>query len=178
MRIACIARVKRTMKLAKTIRFDPSDLNVFPVAADEGEWAVVGTFCFANMERDALKGKVRQAFSNGFLGLGSFGFSTLISVVTAKPSDREMVEDALVARFIADFGAPDDAAARIAAKEEISFMAELCAAHKTGTLLAIRREIIDDGIAETFRSLPKPDSCAEQKIWTLVDDNDDAVSGI
>ena len=35
------------MKLARTIRFDPSDLNVFPVAAEEGEWALVGTFCFA-----------------------------------------------------------------------------------------------------------------------------------
>ncbi|MGB1356400.1 MAG: DUF6505 family protein, partial [Candidatus Puniceispirillaceae bacterium] len=30
------------MKLARTIRFDPSDLNVFPAAAEEGEWALVG----------------------------------------------------------------------------------------------------------------------------------------
>ena len=42
------------MKLARTIRFDPSDLNVFPLAADEGEWALVGTFCFASLSADAI----------------------------------------------------------------------------------------------------------------------------
>jgi len=57
-----------------------------------------------------------------------------------------------------------------AAMDEINFMAELCADHKTGTLLALQRRWTDDGIKETFRSLPKPDSCAEQKIWTVVDD--------
>ena len=29
----------------------------------------------------------------------------------------------------------------------------------------------DDGIKEIFRNLPKPDSCAEQKIWTIIDDD-------
>ena len=32
------------MKLAKTIRFDKSDLNVFEIVSDEGEWAVSGAF--------------------------------------------------------------------------------------------------------------------------------------
>ena len=55
------------MKLARTIRFDPSDLKVFPRAAEEGEWALVGTFCFAHLNEADLTGKVKQAFSNGFL---------------------------------------------------------------------------------------------------------------
>ena len=59
------------MKLAKTIRFDPSDLNVFPLAADEGEWALVGTFCFAGIGEADIKDKVKQAFSNGFLAWSS-----------------------------------------------------------------------------------------------------------
>ena len=42
------------MKLARTIRFDPSDLNVFPVAAEEGEWALVGTFCFADVTPEGV----------------------------------------------------------------------------------------------------------------------------
>ena len=29
-------------------------------------------------------------------------------------------------------------------------------------------------IRDRFRSLPKPDSCAEQKIWTIVDDSSPA----
>ena len=55
--------------------------------------------------------------------------------------------------------------------DEIEFMSELCESHKTGTLLAIHRSWGDDGIKEVFRSLPKPESCAEQKIWTIIDDD-------
>jgi hypothetical protein len=161
------------MKLARTIRFDPSDLNVFPRAADEGEWALVGTFCFAGLGEADIKGKVKQAFSNGFLGLDSLGFSTLVSISTAKPGDIDKIENRLCEIFITEFGAPDKAAAMAAVTEEIKFMAELCSEHKTGTLLAIQRSLGDDGIRESFRSLPKPDSCAEQKIWTMVEDDDD-----
>ena len=162
------------MKLARTIRFDPSDLKVFPQAADEGEWALVGTFCFANLNEADLTGKVKQAFSNGFVGLQSMGFSTLVSVVTLKAGDLEKVETRLCEIFLTEFGAPDKASAITAAKQEIAFMVELCSEHKTGTLLAVQRRLDDGGIQESFRSLPKPDSCAEQKIWTIVDDNSPA----
>ena len=159
------------MKLARTIRFDPSDLNIFPTAADEGEWAVVGTFCFAAMSPAHITGKVKQAFSNGFLGCQSFGFSTLVSVVTARPVDVEMVTDHLATHLVDKFGAPSKVAAKDAISDEIEFMSELCESHKTGTLLAIQRSWGDDGIKEVFRSLPKPESCAEQKIWTIIDDD-------
>ena len=46
------------MKFARTIRFDKSDLNIFPVAAEEGELALVGTFSFNNIQNEDLKGKV------------------------------------------------------------------------------------------------------------------------
>ena len=161
------------MKLAKTIRFDPSDLNVFPLAADEGEWALVGTFCFTGIGEADIKGKIKQAFSNGFLGLDSMGFSTLVSIVTVKPDDLGKIENRLCSIFMNEFGAPDEATAMAAVTEEIKFMADLCAEHKTGTLLAIQRSLSDDGIRESFRSLAKPGSCAEQKIWTMVDDDDD-----
>jgi len=68
------------MKLAKTIRFDPSDLNVFPLAADEGEWALVGTFCFAGIGEADIKGKIKQAFSNGFLGPDSWVFQPWLAL--------------------------------------------------------------------------------------------------
>ena len=159
------------MKLARTIRFDPSDLTVFPRAADEGEWALVGTFCFAGLNEVDINGKVKQAFSNGFLGLQSLGFSTLVSVVKLKAGDLDRIESRLCKIFMTEFGAPNKADAMSAVSEEITFMAELCAAHKTGTLLAVQRSLGSDGIRESFRSLPKPDSCAEQKIWTVVDDD-------
>ena len=161
------------MKLARTIRFDPSDLNVFPVAAEEGEWALVGTFCFADIAPEALTGKVRQAFSNGFLGTASFGFSTLVSIVNASEEDVARLTEAVAAAFVARLGAPSLEVARAAAAEEIAFMADLCAQHKSGTLLTIQRQIGDEGITESFRSLSKADSCAEQKIWTVIEDEEE-----
>ena len=50
------------MKFARTIRFDKSDLNIFPITSEEGELAVVGTFSFYNIKPEDLKGKVKQAF--------------------------------------------------------------------------------------------------------------------
>ena len=160
------------MKLARTIRFDRSDLNVFPRVADEGEWALVGTFCFAGLNEEAISGKVKQAFSNGFLGLQSFGFSTLVSVVTLKSDEIDKIKMQLSEIFISEFGAPNKTDAMTAATEEVNFMAELCVGHEVGTLLAVQRSWGENGISESFRSLPKSDSCAEQKIWTVVDEDD------
>ena len=56
------------MRLAKTIRFDKSDLNVFETASEEGEWAISGAFEFSNDTSNSLKGKRKQGFVNGFLG--------------------------------------------------------------------------------------------------------------
>ena len=61
------------MKLARLIRLDDSDLNVFDAPAEPGEWAVPGTFAFSNWTEDDLSGKARQAFAHGWLGLESFG---------------------------------------------------------------------------------------------------------
>jgi hypothetical protein len=165
------------MKLARIIRFDPSDLNVFPAAAEEGEWALVGTFCFADLAPEALTGKVKQAFSNGFLGTASFGFSTLVSIVNAGEEDVARLTDEVAAAFVERLGAPNLEVARAAAAEEIAFMAELCAQHKAGTLLTIQRQLGEDGITESFRSLSKADSCAEQKIWTVIEDEEPVNAG-
>jgi len=159
------------MKLARAIRFDKSDLNVFETAAEDAEWALSGTFTFAGIDAASLKGKTKQAFANGFMGLPSFGFTTLVSVATAKPEDVAQIKAHLITHFIEVFGAPDASAAEPAADAEIAFMAELCSEHKTGTLLSIQRELTDQGIQEKYRSLSKADSCSDQKLWTMVDDD-------
>ena len=89
------------MKFARTIRFDKSDLNIFPVAAEEGELALVGTFSFNNIQNEDLKGKVKQAFSNGFIGCSSFGYSTLVSLVTVNEDDLINLQYSLGQYFIA-----------------------------------------------------------------------------
>ena len=158
------------MKFAKVIRFDKSDLNIFPLIAEEGELALVGTFTFNNLVKDDLKGKIKQSFSNGFIGCPSFGFSTLISLVNVKEAELLKLKETLSQHFIIHYGAPSIDVALKAASEEIDFMIDLCKGHELGSLLSISREWTDEGIKESFRNLPKADSCAEQKIWTFVEE--------
>ena len=159
------------MKFAKTIRFDKSDLNIFPLASEEGELAIVGTFNFYNLKQDDLKGKVKQAFSNGFMGCTTFGYSTLVSLVNIKEKELQQLKTNLGKFLINNFGAPSQEMAEEAANEEINFMLDLCKNHEIGSLLSLSRTWEADGIKEKFRNLPKADSCAEQKIWTFVDES-------
>ena len=159
------------MKFARTIRFDKSDLNIFPLASEEGELAVVGTFSFYNIKPEDLKGKVKQAFSNGFLGCSTFGFSTLVSLVSINENEINKLQLNLSQYFIDNYGAPSKEVAEKAASEEINFMLDLCKEHELGSLLSLSREFSEEGIKEKFRNLPKADSCAEQKIWTVVEED-------
>jgi hypothetical protein len=139
-------------RLLRTIRLDPSDALVFPRAAEPGEWAVPGGFCFWDDDVAALEGKRRQAFRAGFLGLASFGWSTLVQVASATPAQREDALAALAAHIRAVHGAPDDAAARAAAEEEIAFAESLCD-HPPGTLVALTRSVEGGEQRERFRTL-------------------------
>ena len=44
-----------TLKLMRVLRLDPSDTFVFPRAAEPGEWAVAGSFLFADADVSASK---------------------------------------------------------------------------------------------------------------------------
>jgi hypothetical protein len=70
------------MKLARTIRLDASDENVFENPAASGEWAISGGFEFSNWDESHLTGKPRQAFSNGWLSLDSFGRATFVAITS------------------------------------------------------------------------------------------------
>ena len=148
------------MKLLRTIRLDPSDTFVFERAAEPGEWAVPGAFVFARSDFAALEGRRRAAFRSGFLGVDSFGWSTLVQVVDAGPDDRLAAVELLARRLVERFGAPNIDAAMPAAEEEIAFAASL-ADHPKGMLVAMARKHEDGAIREAFRTLtpsvgPKP----------------------
>lgn len=140
------------LKLPRTIRLDPSDTFVYARAAAPGEWAVTGTFLFYGRDAAGLSGKDQQAFRGGFLGIGSFGWSTLVVVTKASAEEREVAVARLAAQLVGRCGAPDAATARAAAEEEIAFARSLCD-HPEGTLLAIHRSAEADGVRETFRTL-------------------------
>ncbi|MFC7607965.1 DUF6505 family protein [Teichococcus aestuarii] len=111
-----------------------------------------GGFDFWDEDPAALAGKRRQEFRAGFLGLGSFGFSTLVEVAEATPAERAAAVAALAARIRTAYGAPDEAAARAAAEEELAFAESLCG-HPPGTVLALARAVEGGEVRERFRTL-------------------------
>jgi len=144
------------IRLPRTLRLDPSDTVVFERAAEPGEWAVPGGFAFWDEDPAALAGRRRQEFRAGFLGLGSFGWSTLVEVAEATPAERAGAVEALAARILSAYGAPGADAARAAAEEEVAFAASLCD-HPPGTVLALTRSVEDGAVRERFRTLHRRD---------------------
>jgi hypothetical protein len=140
------------VKLLRTIRLDPSDALVFRRAAEPGEWAVPGGFVFLDVDPATLAGKERVAFRSGFLGIATLGWSTLAQIVDATEADRTAAVESLAQQLVTRFGAPDLAAARSAAEEELAFTASLTD-HAPGTLIAMQRALVDGEIRETFRTL-------------------------
>ena len=140
------------LKLPRTIRLDPSDTFVYAPAAEPGEWAVTGTFLFFGVDPTSLGGKQRQAFRGGFLGIDSFGWSTLVVVTQAREEDLDLATERLAEQLAKHCGAPDPASARAAAREEMAFAQSLCD-HPEGTLLGIHRSVEASGIRESFRTL-------------------------
>jgi hypothetical protein len=140
------------MKLPRTLRLDASDTFIFSPAAEAGEWAVSGSFLFFDADAERLSPKERAALRAGFLGVTSFGWSTLVVVTPVTEEERVGAVESL-ARFIHDkLGAPTMDDARAAAEEEIAFAASICD-HPEGTVLAVQRSVEDGEIRERFRTL-------------------------
>jgi phenylpyruvate tautomerase PptA (4-oxalocrotonate tautomerase family) len=140
------------MKLLRTMRLDPSDTFVFDRAAEPGEWAVSGAFVFWNEDIEKLEGKARSAFRGAFLGMESLGWSTLVQIVEANEADRATLVERLAQQLVEHFGAPEIAAARAAAEEEVAFAQSLCN-HPADTLIAVHRTFENGEVREAFRTL-------------------------
>jgi hypothetical protein len=141
-------------RLPRTVRLDASDAAVFERPAPPGEWAVSGAFAF--LGNVAVSGKAQQAFANGFLGLGSFGWASLVIVSDAAPDEVSRAVAALARHLVAEYGAPSMQAAEAAATEEIAFAASLCDGHAVGTFLAVSRRFEGDEVVESFRAVLDP----------------------
>jgi hypothetical protein len=156
------------VKLLKTVRADTSDTFVFDKAAEPGEWAISGAMLFANLDPATLSGKPRAAFRSGFLGIGSFGWSTLAQIVEVSDAQRSTAVEQLVARLVERCGAPDLATARPAAEEEIAFAASLCD-HPPGMLVAVSRRYENAAIRESFRTLQANSYARPAPVFSFVE---------
>jgi len=160
------------VKLLKTVALDPSDTFVFDLAAEPGEWAVSGVFRFWGDNPDTLQGKARSAFRGGFLGLQSWGWSTLVEIVEVTDNDRAVVVEMLAQQLIDRLGAPDLVTARQAAEEEVSFAESLCN-EATGILIAVHRTAEGGEIRESFRALRSRGKSRHQRAFAFLEAQDD-----
>jgi hypothetical protein len=141
------------MNLARAIHFDESDMNVFHVPARTGEWCIPGGFEFSDWSDGDLVGKARQAFTNGWLGLDTFGRVTFVAVTQIEPAEREALIEALADHFVAMHGAPSREAAYPVATQEVDAMVELCDGVDPNRVITVARELGEAGVRETFRIL-------------------------
>jgi hypothetical protein len=150
------------MKLARAIHFDESDQRVYHSPARTGEWCISGGFEFSNWSEADLTGKSRQAFSNGWLGVETFGRVTFVAVTQVEEVEIATLTQALAQHFVDIYGAPDLAAALPVAREEVAQMADLCEDHNPNTLLTVIRELTEAGVRETFSVIEAQDAGLEQ----------------
>jgi Family of unknown function (DUF6505) len=160
------------MKLLRTIALDPSDTFVFDVPAEPGDWAVSGAFRFCDRDPAKLSGKDRSAFRSGFLGVHSWGWSTLAQIVRATEDDRRTLVELLARQLVERFGAPDLEAARLAAEEEVAFVQSLCT-HPISTLIAVHRSASDGEVRESFRRLQLREGQGHGKAFSFMGVEDD-----
>jgi hypothetical protein len=160
------------VKLLRTIALDPSDTFVFDVAAEPGDWAVSGAFRFCDRDPATLTGKNRSAFRSGFLGVRSWGWSTLAQIVHASDEDRRTLVELLAAQLVERFGAPDPASAQLAAEEEVALAESLCT-HPIGALIAVHRSASDGEVRESFRRLQLREGQGHGKAFSFMEVDDD-----
>ena len=149
------------MNLARAIHFDESDTKVFHNPARTGEWAISGGFEFSNWGQGDLVGKARQAFSNGWLGLETFGRVTFVAVTKIEPEEYDDLLQRLAAHFVEIYGAPSVEDAMPVAKDELQHMIDLCDDNDPNTILTVARELSESGVSEAYRIIQSPDADLE-----------------
>jgi hypothetical protein len=164
------------LKLLRTIALDPSDTFVFDVPAEPGDWAVSGAFRFCDWDPARLSGQDRSALRSGFLGVQSWGWSTLAQIVHATDDDRRAVVELLSRQLVERFGAPDLVTARAAAEEEVAFAQSLCT-HPISALIAVHRSASDGEVRESFRRLQLREGQRHGKAFSFMEAEDDIESG-
>ena len=160
------------MKLLRAIALDPSDTFVFDVPAEPGDWAVSGAFRFCDRDPAKLSGKDLSAFRSGFLGVQSWGWSTLVQIVHATEDDHRTLVDLLAKQLVGRFGAPDLATARLAAEEEVAFAQSLCT-HPISALIAVHRSASNGEVRESFRRLQLREGQRHGKAFSFMEGEDD-----
>lgn len=160
------------MRFPRIIRLDTSDLTTFKKAAKAGEWAVPGSFAFADRDPENFDGKDQVAFQSAWLGTESFGYATLTEVAEISEAAFFQLVERLARHFVEAYGAPDLASALPAARAEADYAAGLCE-HKIHTLMAIERRFGETGIVERIRVIRPSGAQDHARIWEIVENGEE-----
>lgn len=157
-------------KFLRCIRLDESDAGVFERAATPGEAVVSGAFLFQGLDIEKLKGPRMQAFRNGFLGVESMGWCTLVTISESDdPALTEKLALTLAEGMVREFGAANVESVLELAKEEVSYSQTLCDG-SVDTILATQRDYAKGDITEQIHALPRDASAHDNlKIWEWID---------
>jgi hypothetical protein len=150
------------MMLARAIHFDESDMNIFHSPARTGEWCISGGFEFSNWGEGDLTGKARQAFSNGWLGLETFGRVSVVAITQVEPSELDALVTNLAQHFVDIYGAPSVEEAQGVARDEVMHMVDICDGQAPNTLLLMSRELTEAGVKESYRIVEPRDAGLDQ----------------
>jgi len=161
-----------TKKYLRCIRLDQSDASVFERPAEPGEAAVSGAFLFQGLDIARLSGPRLQAFRNGFLGVSSMGWCTLVSISESSDPDLEQsLATSLAQGMVREFGAPDTESVIELALAEVHYAQSLCDG-AVDTILATQRTDNDGEITEQIHAVNQNAAAAshdELKIWDWID---------
>ncbi len=157
-------------KYLRCIRLDQSDASVFERAAEPGEAAVSGAFLFQGMDVGRLAGPRLQAFRNGFLGVSSMGWCTLVSISESdQPELEHKLAMSLAQGMVREFGAPDVDSVLEMALAEVRYAQSLCDG-AVDTILATQRTDNDGEITEQIHALPQNAASHDDlKIWEWIE---------
>ena len=159
----------KALKFLRTVRLDISDEKAFPLVAQADEWAVTGTFVFADAEPEKLSKKEQLAFRNGWLGSDSFGWATFVTIEEISNEQYQFVASRMAEYIFKYYRAPNKVVALEAAQKELEFASGLCE-HPSGTMLSIERSFSNTGISERFKTVQNQDEGTHAKIWSIVED--------
>jgi len=165
------------MRFLRAVKFDATEDHVFVTTALRDEIVVSGAFEFSDIAEEALTGKTAQAFAGGFLGVGSFGRTTFAVVSDITEAEFAQMIDDLTRHFIDIYGAPNRQEAERAARDEATFVEDLCKNNLLNTIFAVSRTLDDDGIHEEFRVIKPPADGIHTRIWNVVEDDEELSNG-
>ncbi|HEX4857598.1 MAG TPA: DUF6505 family protein [Usitatibacteraceae bacterium] len=134
-------------KFLKAVRLDDSDAALYASACDDGEWVTSGGFAVCPLA-EGYRCNPKCHCDASFLSLTRRARCTLAEVVEVTDQDLAIFRDQMAQHLLFDWKAPDFAAAREIADEEIDYTVDLASAFPTEVWLRVQRSAGADGAIE------------------------------